>query len=125
MEGTDRKAIRLAAARTGAHAVFVVSGAADIDRYNNALGPAYILLVTAFFVPGTVVDGLFMVHAAMWDVGNQFLYLGAEAEGAASKTAPAFFIAEKQVVKDAKRAALDSLATDVSGRLDRMKEAGQ
>lgn len=120
MDGTDNKAIRLAAARTGADAVLIVSGTADVDRYNNALGPSYILILTGFFVPGTVVDGLFMANASMWDVRNQFLYLGTEAEGVVHKTAPAFFIEEKHIIRNAKTDALDSLAKDVGSRLTQL-----
>jgi hypothetical protein len=120
MEGTDGKAIRLAAARTGADAVLVVSGTADVDRYNNALGPTYILILTGFFVPGTEVDGLFMVNASMWDVRNQFLYLATEAEGVMHKTAPAFFIEEKHIISGAKSEALDMLAKDIGNRLTQL-----
>ena len=120
VEGKDNKAVRLAAARSGADAVLIVAGSADIDRYNNALGPLYILLVTAYFVPGTVVDGLFMTNASMWDVANEYLYLGAEAEGMVNKTAPAFFIEEEHIIKDAKAASLETLAKDISGRVAQM-----
>lgn len=120
IEGKDNKAVRLAAARAGADAVLIVSGAADSDRYNNVLGPLYLLIVTAYFVPGTVVDGLFMASASMWDVANDYLYLGTEAEGTAHRTAPAFFMEEKPLVKEAKVAALDSLAKGIAGRIAQM-----
>jgi hypothetical protein len=117
IEGTDNKAVRLAAARVGANAVLIISGTADIDRYNNALGPLYILLVTGAFIPGTEANGLFMANATMWDVGNEFLYLGVEAEGLEHKTRPAFFIEEEQIIKAAKGKALDALAADIGQRL--------
>ena len=88
--GTDRKAIRLAAARAGADAVLIIEGSADLDRYNNKLGATYILLVTAAFVPGTVADGLFIANGSMWDVRNDYLYLAVEAEGFVSRTAPSW-----------------------------------
>jgi hypothetical protein len=120
LEGTDNRAIRLAAARAGADAVLIINGISDVDRYNNALGATYALLVTPFFVPGTVADGLFMVNAALWDVGNQYLYLSAEAEGTARQTEPAFYINEEHIVRDAKIVALDALAKEMLPRLQRM-----
>lgn len=109
LEGTDNKAIRLAAARVGADAVLIVNGVSSIDRYNNALGGTYFLIITPFFVPGTVADGLVMINAAMWDVRNQYLYLSAEAEGTAKQTRPAFFIEESHVINEARSNAVVAL----------------
>ena len=120
LEGTDNKAIRLAAARAGADAVLIVNGVSDLDRYNNPLGFTYFLLITPFFVPGTEANGLFMVSASMWDVRNQYLYLSSEAEGSAKETRPAFFIEESRVIKTAKTDALSALLKELSGRLGNM-----
>lgn len=117
LDGTDNRSIRLAAARAGADAVMVVNGVSAIDRYNNAYGVSYVLLVTPFFVPGTVVDGLFMVNATMWDVRNQYLYLSSEAEGAASETNSAFQSESKRVIKAAKKEAMAILSKELSARL--------
>ncbi|MCD6061803.1 MAG: uncharacterized protein K0S16_2114 [Moraxellaceae bacterium] len=116
----DIKAVRLAAARAGADAVLVVDGVASIDRYNNPLGMTYIALVTPLFVPGTVMDGLFLANASMWDVRNQYLYLSIEAEGQARKVAPPYFLEEGHVVANAKARGLDELARDLGTRLQRM-----
>lgn len=43
LEGRSRRAVRLAAAESGADAVLIVGGVPDIDRYNNSLGNAYVL----------------------------------------------------------------------------------
>jgi rhombotail lipoprotein len=118
--GSDNKAIRLAAARAGADAVLVVNAVSDTDEYNNPLGATYFLLVTPFFVPGSVVDGLFMVNATLWDVRNQYLYLSAEAEGAASETRPAFFTERARVIKSAKATAMTALAQELSKLFNRM-----
>lgn len=120
LEGSDNKAIRLAAARAGADAVLVVNGVSSVDRYNNAWGGTYILLITPFFVPGTIADGLFMIHAAMWDVRNQYLYLSAEAEGTARQTYPAFFIKENHLISEARSNAVAALKKEVLLRLDAM-----
>ena len=119
-EGSDNKTIRLAAARAGADAVLIVNGVADIDRYNNAFGYTYFLVITTFFIPGTEADGLFMANASLWDVRNQYLYLSAEGEGTARDIKPALFIDEKRVIKSAKSAALSALKAELSSRLARI-----
>lgn len=120
--GQDLKSIRLAAARHGVDAVLVVSGVADVDRYNNALGPTYALLVTPLFIPGTVVDALFISHAGLWDVRNEFLYSSAEADGLASQTRPAAIVREDAVVSLARERSI----TELSAAMEQhMKNLGQ
>lgn len=120
LEGSDNKAIRLAAARAGADAVLIVNGISDIDEYNNPLAASYILLVTPFFVPGSEADAIFMMNASMWDVRNQYLYLSVEAESSASETRPAFFIEPSRVVRNAKNTAVSALAKELAARLNSM-----
>lgn len=115
--GEDLKAIRLAAARQGADAVMVVSGVADVDRYNNLLGPTYALLVTPLFVPGSVADALFVSHAGLWDVRNEFLYAAAEADGQASLTRPSAFLRDEVVVSEARARSMTELATAMKQRI--------
>jgi hypothetical protein len=119
-EGTDNRAIRLAAARAGADAVLIVNGVSSVDRYNNGWGGTYILIITPFFVPGTIADGLVMINAVMWDVRNQYLYLSAEAEGTAKQTKPAFFINENHLINDARLNAVAALRKELLMRLDAM-----
>ena len=109
----ELKSIRLAGARHGVEAVLVVSGVSDVDRYNNNLGPSYALLVTALFVPGTVVDSMFVSHGALWDVRNGYLYASVEADGKSSATRPAAFAEEREVVLEAKAQSLSQLAEAV------------
>lgn len=120
--GQDLKAIRLAAARHGVDAVLVVSGVADVDRYNNSLGPTYALIVTPFFVPGTVVDALFLAHAALWDVRNEFLYASMESDGRASQTVPAVMVQEDSVVAQGKQAAIAQLAESVERHIQNLSQ---
>lgn len=120
LEGRGNKAIRLAAARAGADAVLIINGISEVDRYNNVLGPLYILLVTAFFIPGTEADALVMVDASMWDVRNQYLYCSAEAQATVKETRPAFFIKENRIIKAAKEEAIALLKKDVAERLARI-----
>ena len=110
---TDLKSLRLAAAQHGADALLVVSGATQLDRYNNEWGLTYIALVTAFFVPGTELDVLFLTQATMWDVRNQYLYLTAEAESIKKQTKPAAFIDEKAALRRSKDESLAILKAEV------------
>lgn len=120
VEGQDNKALRLAAARTGADAVLICSAAADIDRYNNKLGPTYALIAPCFFIPGTEINALVMMNATMWDVRNNYLYLSVEAENTLHKTVPAIYNNEQLMINDAKPAALDALSREVISRLKTM-----
>ena len=114
------KSIRLAAARHGLDAVLVVSGISDIDRYNNALGPTYALIVTPLFVPGTVVDGIFLSHAGLWDVRNGYLYVSVEADGESSATGPAAFLDESDVVDESKEKSLTALSSAVKSHVQNL-----
>jgi hypothetical protein len=120
VEGEDLRSIRLAAARHGVDAVLVVSGVADVDRYNNGLAATYVLLVTPFFVPGTVVDGIFVAHAALWDVRNEYLYAAVEADGSASETRPAVLAREETVIALAKKRALATLVEATTEHIARL-----
>jgi hypothetical protein len=120
LEGADLKSIRLGAARAGADAVLIVKGANAIDIYNNALAATYFFLFPAFFIPGTVADGLFIINASMWDVRNQYLYLSSEAEGKSHVIRPAFFINRTKLFKEAKSDAISELTKDIVNRLSIM-----
>jgi rhombotail lipoprotein len=121
--GDDLRAARLAAARHGADAVLVVSGAADVDRYNNWASLLYLTIVGLWVSPGTRADGIFLVNASLWDVRNEFLYASAEAEGTHSRTAPALLLENADMVTDAKRSALASLAKELATRLRNLRHA--
>ena len=116
----ELKSIRLAAARHGVDSVLVVGGISDMDRYNNSLGIAYALIVTPFFVPGTVVDSIFVSHASLWDVRNGFLYASVEADGEATVTGPAAFVDESSVVTEAKERSLEALTSSTKTHIENL-----
>lgn len=120
VEGQNNKALRLAAAQTGADAVLICSAVSDIDRYNNKLGPAYALILPCFFLPGTEIDALVMMNATMWDVRNNYLYMSVESENIIKKSVPAIYNNENLMIDDAKPAALDLLGKQVVARLNAM-----
>lgn len=121
VEGSDNKAIRLAAAQAGADAVLILKGIADVDSHLNAWSFTYLLLVTIYFVPAVDLDSVFLASASMWDVRNQFLYLSVETEGTA-KEARSLMLAHvrDRVIKAAKSAAVAAMADELSARLASM-----
>jgi hypothetical protein len=116
-QGTDLTSLRLAAARHGADALLVVTGAADVDRYSNALVFSYFLVLPMLFIPASQAEALFLARAAMWDVRNEFLYLTAEAESVKKQVRPAAFIDERELVDAAKEETVSLLAREISYRL--------
>lgn len=121
IEGTDRKSIRLGAARAGADAVLIINGISDADRHDNIFAITYFIIITTFFVPGSDVDAIFMANASLWDVRNQFLYLSVETEGIAEETRPLFLTDRDRVTGIAKAKALTELKKDLIDRVSKIE----
>lgn len=118
----DIHSLRLAAAKHGADALLVIGGATQTDRYLNAAGWTYILLLPTLFVKGSEVDTLFMTNATLWDVKNEYLYLTAEAEATSSNTYPALFgKRDIELVNDAKTKALQKLKDQLRASIQGQK----
>lgn len=113
VSASDLKSIRMSGAQHGVDAVLVINGAAEIDRYNNTLGPTYFFLVTAFFVPGTVIDSLFVSQASLWDVRNGFMYLSTIEEAEHRKTGPGFYMKDNDVLEEAQKNSIDNLIKSI------------
>lgn len=120
--GDDLRAARLAAARHGVDAVLVVSGASDVDRYNNWASLLYVTFVGMWFVPGSHAEGIFLASASLWDVRNEFLYATAEAEGTSGKTAPVVLLEDEDMIAPAKRTALAALGRELFVRVRSLRE---
>jgi rhombotail lipoprotein len=121
IDGDSIKSIRLAAAQHGADAVLIISGASQLDKYNNSLGITYFLIITGFFVPGSVIDGIFLSHAGVWDVRNGYLYLSTEAEVKTSETAPMFFSGRElhdKIRRNIKSESLDKLIENIRNHIE-------
>lgn len=116
--GSELKSIRMSGAQHGVDAVLVINGAAETDRYNNALGPTYILIVTSFFMPGTVIDSLFVSQASLWDVRNGFMYLSTVSEAEHSKTGPGFYMKDKDVLEVAQKESIEKLIKNIHSHVD-------
>jgi hypothetical protein len=123
-EGTVGAA-RLAAARHQADAVLLVRGAADIDRWVDPLGLLYLTVIGLWVVPANHADALFVVDAALWDVGNGYLYLSADAEDTAANVGTPGAVEDgARVVEDARRKAVDALGSEVVERMLRLRDGG-
>ncbi len=77
---TAQKSQRLAAAQHGADVLLTINGICDVDAYNNSWAWTYLALFPALFIPGNVIDVLFIARTALWGVRNGFLYLSTESE---------------------------------------------
>lgn len=115
----DVKGARLAAARHGADAVMIVTGAADVDAYSNPLSLLYLTIVGMWIVPGSHRDALFAANATLWDVATGYLYASAEAEGRGTLVRPLLFIDDDEAIARARREALIALRDELLKRIRR------
>lgn len=126
MAAGDMSSIRLAAARHGADAVLVVKGRADVDSFTNNWAYTYFLLAPIFFVPGNEARSLFISHASLWDVRNEYLYMSAEGDAESDQVRPTPFIDREKLVAEAKSASLKLMAgklKDLAEHFDDSKTA--
>lgn len=117
VEGQSMKAIRLAAARSGADAVLVVKGASDARSDLNPLAITYLLLLPALVVPGTDTDALFAANAALWDVREGSLYLSADADASATSMGTNADADLAREIRKAQSEALTRLAEKVASQM--------
>jgi hypothetical protein len=113
----DLPSLRLVAAQHGADALLLIKGINDVDRHSNGWAWSYALIAPVFFVPGTVIDSLFLAQAVMWDVRNGFLYLTADAESEKRQTRPAAFTNTRKVSDQARIDAVDKLRDELARQL--------
>ena len=120
-QGSDVKSMRLAAAKHGADAVLLIKGVAQVDDYLNPAGILNLLIVPGFFVSGSNKDVLLMMKGAMWDVGNEFLYLSVDAEAEVKNKGPTFRFKENDAIDKAKGKALASFGKELKKRMKALK----
>jgi rhombotail lipoprotein len=113
---------RFAAARQGADAVLVVTGAAGLESYSNAAALLYPTIVGLWLAPGTQADGVCFVAASLWDVRSGFLYLAAETRGVVHRRVPYMHLDEVAVADAARKEAVGDLAKELAERLARLKK---
>lgn len=117
----DVKNVRLAAAQHGADAVLFIKGVSQVDSYVDGSSVLNLLFLPGYVVPSSHLDALFMMRGAMWDVGNECLYLSVDAEGEAKSRAPTFRVKEGKATESAKGAALDSFGEELQKRMLALK----
>ncbi|TKS58581.1 MAG: hypothetical protein EWM72_02877 [Nitrospira sp.] len=120
--GSDVQQIRRAASRYGADAVMIVDGVAAVDRYNNGYAALYATLIGAFLAPGTVSEALFMIDGSFWDVRTERLFATQTAEGHSKSVGPAVGVEDRQVLAQAKKAALDELGKRMIDEVRRLRD---
>lgn len=106
-------AVRVAAARQGADAVLVVSGAQETFVDTNAAAFSYLLLLPTLFVKGNDAEARFLARAQLIDVRNGFLYLAAEGEALKHERKTLFGLDAGALLKVARTEALGALREEL------------
>jgi rhombotail lipoprotein len=106
MQNPGLPEIRKAAARYGADMIVIVTGTGAVNRYNNGYALLYPTIIGAYLAPGTVSEGLFLIEGSLWDVRSGTGYGIQGAEGTATKTGPATALEDREVLAEAKAAAV-------------------
>ena len=116
----DVKSLRLAAAKCGADALFVIHGAEQTDSYKNAASVFDLTVAGGFLIPGSHRDSLFMMEGLLVDVDNGFIYTGVQAEGVGKIVRPTFVIENKDAIARAKTRAIQEFGSEVVQRMRRL-----
>ncbi len=114
---SDDRRIHRTAARYGADVVLIVEGAGAVDRYHNKYAAFYPTLLGAYVAPGTQTDALFLVYGRLWDLRSDQLWESLTVEGQAQTVGPAMFVQDRQVLTEAKKAALQAFGEQLAARL--------
>jgi len=113
----DVRELRLAAAKCGADALFVIHGVAQTDGYMNAAAVFNLTVVGGYLVPASHRDSLFMMEGVLLDVDNGYVYTGVQAEGVGKIVRPTFLVEEKNAVALAKTRAIAQFGDEVLKRM--------
>lgn len=108
--------LRLAAAQQGADALLVVKGAEERVVSTNTAALSYLLLLPLFLVHGNDYESLFLAQASLFDVKNEYLYLGAEAEAEKKVSRPFAFPDSKGTMLELRKEAMRSLAEETQAQ---------
>ena len=113
----DMKDLRLAAAKCGADALFVVYGAAQTDSYKNFAMVFDVTVVGGFIIPASHRDSLFLIEGVLLDVDNGYIYTGVQAESEGKIIRPTFLIEDKDAVAKAKTKAVTQFGDELLKRM--------
>ncbi len=114
---TDVKGLRLAAARCGADALFVIHGAAQTDSYKNFATVLDLTIIGGYVIPSSHRDSLFMIEGVLIDVDNGYIYTAVQAEGEGKIIRPSFVIEDKDAVAKGKAKALKQFGNEVMNHM--------
>jgi hypothetical protein len=118
--GSTVRDARLAAARCGADAVFVLGGASRVESRVNALAALNLLVVPGWLVPASHRDATVVLRGVLYDVANEYVYM-ATAEGEGSIVRPTFRVRGEEAVRLAREKALADLGREFERRLAGLK----
>jgi hypothetical protein len=114
---TDVKALRIAAARCGADALFVIHGAAQTESHQNFASVFDITIIGGYVIPSSHRDSLFMIEGVLLDVDNGYIYTAVQAEGEGKIMQPSFVVEGKEAVQKAKARALKQFGDEVMSHM--------
>jgi hypothetical protein len=121
--GISLKDLRVAAARHGADALFVIQGKAEVEKRLNAAAVFNVTGIGGYLVPASHREALFTMQGGLLDVGNSFLYASVESEGEAALMRPTFLIEDKDAITKAKDQALARFGPALLQRLRCVRES--
>jgi hypothetical protein len=120
LKGQTLAHLRESAARYRADKLLVIEGAAMVDRYSNYKGRLlYWTILGAYFADGTHSDALCIVRGTLWDVRTGARLASEEAEGQAATIGPTALLDDHDVIRQAKRQALESLLAKLAVHAER------
>ncbi len=120
-QNPDLPEIRKTAARYGADVIVIITGAGAVDRHNNGYALLYPTIVGAYLAPGTVSEALFLTEGTLWDVRSG-AGLGSEtAEGQSKQIGAAMTLDDRDVLRQAKTAALEGFGQRLSDQLSSIR----
>src|SRR5262249_47178876 len=115
--GGTLKDLRVAAAKYGADALFVVKGVAQSRKTLNPAAVLNLTVVGGFIAPGSTCDAVFRMEGLLIDVSNGFLYATVESEGEGWTVGPTFVAEGDWAVERAKRRAVESFGPELVQRV--------
>ena len=119
LRGTEISDLRLAAARQGADVLLVLGGDTTVRHYWNPLAVLYATGIGYFIAPGSHADATFTLKGALWDVGNEYLYLTLETSGKGDTFGPGGIIDDTVATAEGREESLELFAPELASRVDR------
>jgi hypothetical protein len=113
-------AIRVGAARHGADVVLVLSSETVAERSLTGWAASYVALLPMLFAPGNALQVRCNLHAELWDVRNEYLYLAAESESEVKQVRALAHIDAEEGDLRARKQALELLTRELQKRLQRL-----